>query len=99
MDYTKYSKPEKTSGNIEPSIPETVVKEEVADNLQCGKVYGCAKLNIRKKPNSDAEVVCVLPQGSDVIVDTYESTIEYYKVYTSVGLEGYCIKKYISFKQ
>ena len=61
-----------------------------------GVVANCAKLNIREKPVIDADVVCVLDCGSEMEIDMSKSTINWFKVCTIVGVEGYCMRKFVN---
>lgn len=102
-DYTKYIKTPITKEDIieevlypeESEVVEEVVAEE-QDPIITGVVTGCTKLNVRENPYPDAEVVCVISEDSEVVIDEDNSTHDFYKVYTAAGMEGYCMKKYIS---
>lgn len=61
-----------------------------------GVVSGCAKLNVRKEPNKDAEIVAVINEGSEVVINRIKSTVDFYAVCTAAGIEGYCMKKFIT---
>ena len=61
-----------------------------------GRVTGCAKLNVRKEPNKDAEIVSVINEGSEVVINRIKSTVEFFAVCTAAGVEGYCMKKFIA---
>lgn len=80
--------------NVEP---ETI---EEGDAKLTGIVSGCAKLNVRKEPYKDAEVLCVINKGEEVMFDTEEeATYEYfYKIVTAKGIKGYCMKQFINIK-
>lgn len=86
--------PEVTSTANQPE-EETFV-EEGSEVLAV--VANCRKLNIREAPNMDADVVAVLPAGSEVMVDITISTDDFYKVCNAVGIEGYCMKQYIELR-
>ena len=73
---------------------EEVVEEKVETLV--GIVTGCKKLNVRKEPVITAEPVCVVAEESIVVIDQKLSTDEWYKVYTETGVEGFCMKKYVS---
>ena len=73
--------------------PEPSVKSE---NRKFGKVNNCKKLNIRKLPSRDAEIVSELVEGSEVMIDEKESTALFYKICTEHGIEGDCMKDYIT---
>ena len=79
--------------------PEPVSDPEPSDepeNRKFGKVDNCKKLNIRKLPSRDAEIVSELVEGSKVMIDEKESTELFYKICTEHGIEGYCMKDYIT---
>ena len=78
---------------VEPEPdPEPSVEPE---NQKFGKVSNCKKLNIRKLPSRDAEIVSELVEGSEVMIDEKESTALFYKICTEHGIEGYCMKDFI----
>ena len=81
----------------EPVIPEPVIPEPVVEpeNRKFGKVSNCKKLNIRKLPSRDAEIVSALIEVSEVMIDEKESTALFYKMCTEHGIEGYCMKNFI----
>lgn len=73
--------------------PEPVVEPE---NRKFGKVNNCKKLNVRKLPSRDAEIVSELVEGVEVMIDEKESTALFYKICTEHGIDGYCMKDYIT---
>lgn len=85
-------------------VAESIVEEESAvakepekkeEKSVFGRVNNCTKLNVRKRPNSKAEVICVIPVDS--IVEIIKgSTSEFYKVHTESGIEGFCMKDFIT---
>lgn len=80
---------------VEPELvsdPEPSVEQE---NRKFGKVNNCKKLNIRKLPSRDAEIVSELIEGSEVMIDEKESTALFYKICTEHGIEGFCMKDFI----
>ena len=82
---------------VEPIVPEPVIPEPVVEpeNRKFGKISNCKKLNIRKLPSRDAEIVSELIEGSEVMIDEKESTALFYKIYTEHGIEGFCMKQFI----
>ena len=74
-----------------PEKPEPVVETP----RKMARVFGCAKLNVRKSPNPKADVVCEISCGVTVEIDEANSTSDFYKIYTASGIEGYCMKTYI----
>lgn len=89
-------------------IPEPVIAEPVAEvkmepkreveTRVKGAVVNCAKLNVREKPNTDANILAVLDNGAEVVIDTARSTHEWVKITTAVGIEGFCMRKFVSAK-
>lgn len=82
-------------------ISEEVIEEPVAKPEPepiVGVVSGCAKLRVRNNPSIMGEVICEIKEGTIVIIDEDKSTVEFYKVVTEAGAEGYCMKKYIDLK-
>lgn len=72
---------------------EEVVEENRKDIL--GVVVDCDKLNIRKEPSINADIVCMIDASTNLIVDYESSTDEFYKICTYAGIEGYCMKKFV----
>ena len=61
-----------------------------------GIVSNCNTLRVRKAPNTDATVLAIIEVNSEVRVDKSQSTDDFYKVCTATGVEGYCMKKFIT---
>ena len=81
---------------VEPepvSDPEPSVEPEIR---KFGQVSCCKKLNVRKLPSRDAEIVSELVEDSKVMIDEKESTALFYKICTEHGIDGYCMKDYIT---
>lgn len=75
----------------------TPINEEVESEFVTGIVTGCKKLNVRKESNKNSDILCVIDESSEVMV-FHNSTEDFYKVTTASGVEGYCMKKYITIK-
>ena len=75
---------------------DEVEEVEEEDTTVVGTVTGCQKLNVRAKADIKAEVVCQVSEKAVLLIDTDESTDEWYKVYTEAGMEGFCMKKYVT---
>jgi len=80
--------------------PEIALVEETVETVALpeavkGVVVNCTKLNVRANPNSDAEVVCVLDAASEIEIDVDKSINEWFYVCTAVGIEGYCMRKFV----
>lgn len=88
---------------VEPEVIETKdepVTEPEAPKMVIGIVSGYTKLNVRKKPNANADVECVIPKNSEVEIEYDDG--EFYEVCALPGNEyfhGYCMKKFISIKE
>lgn len=67
-----------------------------SEEVKIGLVANCKKLNIREKPNIEASVVCEVVCETELMIDEKESTGEFYKVCTAAGVEGFCMRKFIS---
>lgn len=75
------------------SIEEEPVKETPKETE--GIVINCKKLNVRVEPSIDSDVVCTIPLGSTVMIDTDKSTDEWLSICTEAGIEGFCVAEYI----
>jgi len=82
----------------EPEEVEEEVAEE-ADSTVVGYVSGCLKLNIREEGYPGANVVCVVPEKTALLIEVAESNDEWYKVYTEAGMEGFCMKQYVTLSE
>lgn len=91
---------------MDPSIEAEVEKvQEIVDESQneetvptVGFVDGCERLRVRKESNVDSEELCIINKSSEVVIDLENSTEDFYKVKTSEGVEGYCMKKFITIR-
>lgn len=106
-DYTRYSK---ENANLTETAEPVEVVEEIVDTIAevieepiieepksiSGIVTDCIKLNVREQPNPKADILGIINEGSEVIVSEAESTDDFYKICTSAGLDGYCMRKFIS---
>ena len=92
---------EETIEKIVEAIEEEVAAEEVTeevDSVVVGYVDCRNKLNVRKGPAKNAEVLCEIPNASKVQVNLGKSTLEWYHVITSAGIEGFCMKNFVAVK-
>ena len=60
-----------------------------------GRVVRWAKLNVRKDPDADAEILGTIPAGAEVMIDESESTDDFYNVCAASGFEGFCMKQFV----
>lgn len=72
--------------------------KETQENI-IGIVTDCLKLNIRKEPDKDSEVVVVVTCLDELKIDPDASTDDWYAVCTAAGIEGFCMKKFVAVRQ
>lgn len=76
-----------------PSDAPVLIEETPSSASLMATVIGSGKLNIRKSPDKNSDVVCVVSLGDVLtIVDIQQ---DWAHIYTSFGLEGYAMKEYI----
>lgn len=97
-DYTKFS-------HAPAEAIEAVEAVEVADEIveqvvepKHGIVTDCNRLNVRKEPDAKAEIAIVIDAATDLTIFEEESTEDFYKVRTADGVEGYCMKRFVTIK-
>lgn len=80
------------------SSEETVEKECNNDepDIAIGIVTNCKMLNIRKAPSKDSDAVCKVDAGETLSVNLSDSTAAWYSVCTASGIEGFCMKEFVS---
>ena len=77
-------------------VEESQEVEEAVPTV--GFVDNCECLRVRKESNVDSEELCIISKLSEVVIDLDNSTDYFYKVTTSEGVEGYCMKQFITIK-
>lgn len=77
---------------------ETTEKQPKVREPRTGVVTDCVKLNIRKRPSSDAAILTEIPVGTKVQIFDKESTKDFHHVCTATGIDGFCMKKFIKIK-
>ena len=85
---------------LEPDIEIADVMLEpesttVVTETKIGIVIDCPRLNVRVEPRANADVVCIIERDSKVVINEAETTENFYKICTEVGVEGYCMKRFI----
>ena len=98
MSKKNYDKTEAVE-QVENPIEETSIETESIEPAKpepIEGVVGCEKLYVRSDATVDSEPIGVINRDSKVFVYEDESTEEFYKVCAATGLEGYCMKKFIS---
>lgn len=94
---------EKAKESVEKieEVKNDVVAEEIkipTEISTIGIVDGCDRLFVRKGPSKEFESLCIIDKASSLAIDLKNSTDDFYKVKTSNGVEGYCMKKFIIIK-
>ena len=87
---------EEESEQAQEIVEESQKVEESVQTV--GFVDNCECLRVRKESNVDSEELCIISKLSEVVIDLDNSTDYFYKVKTSEGVEGYCMKKFITVK-
>lgn len=87
----------KTAAPVE--VEEEVIEETVTVAPTIGVVYKCEKLNIRKRPTKESEVVAVVCADTEFEIIEIEKAADkdWYKVKTDTVI-GFCMKDYIYVK-
>lgn len=93
-NYKNYSKP--NNQIEEPQIAEEEVSEPKKPMI--GVVIDCSSLNIRAKSSINSEIIATVKAGTKLLINEDESIGEWYKVCTEAGIEGFCMKKYVSIR-
>lgn len=91
---------EETTGEVteevtEPEVIVPSIENNVENNEVIGKISGFEKLYVRKEASKDSEPVGIVTDKDDLSIDVARSTDDFYKVITSNGLEGYCVKEFV----
>ena len=102
-NYKNYSnnKPNPETETVEETVTPKNPAEPTTpqpESQTTGIVSGCPRLRVREAASTNAEVLCEIPTDSKVTIDVSTSTKDFYKVTTSAGVEGFCMKKFIEVK-
>ena len=104
--YMGYDEETKSLADVTEEVEEEIAKvneskeaTKEADSTVVGYVSGCLKLNIREEGYPGANVVCVVPEKTALLIEVAESNDEWYKVYTETGMEGFCMKQYVTLSE
>lgn len=92
---TEETTKEVTEEVTEPEVIVPSIENNVENNEVIGKISGFEKLYVRKEASKDSEPVGIVTDKDDLSIDVSHSTDDFYKVITSNGLEGYCIKEFV----
>ena len=104
--YMGYDEETKSLADVTEEVEEEIAKvneskeaTKETDSTVVGYVSGCLKLNIREEGYLGANVVCVVPEKTALLIEVAESNDEWYKVYTETGMEGFCMKQYVTLSE
>lgn len=64
-----------------------------------GIVTDCFQAAIYKEPRANSEIVKIITALTRVAVDLEKSTDGFYRISTSKGIQGYCMKKFIAVRR
>lgn len=92
---TEETTEEVTEEVTEPEVIVPSIEDGVENNEVIGKISGFEKLYVRKEASKDSEPVGIVTDKDDLSIDVAHSTDDFYKVITSNGLEGYCVKEFV----
>ena len=98
MSKKNYDKTESVE-QVENPIDETPIETESVEPAKSEPIegtVGCEKLYVRSDATVDSDPVGIIIRDTKVFIYEDESTEEFYKVCAATGLEGYCMKKFIS---
>lgn len=79
-----------TPADIQPEEPKKVVEQPKPVESKKGKVINCERLNVRKGPSKEEEVVAVLKVGTVIVIEKIKDNKEWYKTPS-----GYVMSKFI----
>ena len=92
---TEETTKEVTEEVTEPEVIVPSIENNVENNEVIGKISGFEKLYVRKEASKNSEPVGIVTDKDDLSIDVSHSTDDFYKVITSNGLEGYCVKEFV----
>ena len=92
---TEETTEEVTEEVTEPEVIVPSIDNNVENNEIIGKINGFKNLYVRKEASKDSEPVGIVTDKDDISIDITHSTDDFYKVITSNGLEGYCVKEFV----
>jgi uncharacterized protein YgiM (DUF1202 family) len=95
-DYTRFSHaPAEAVEAVEVmEVAEEIVEQVVEPKV--GIVTDCTRLNVRQEPKANAKIVIVVDATTDLTIFEEKSTEDFYKIRTVDGVEGYCMKRFVT---
>ena len=96
------TKPDEHADLVEESdvvkmVEETAKTVPIPKTID-GVVANCTKLNIRKDPSINAEILGVVDVDSEMKIDMNKSNDKWFHVITAVGIDGYCMRDFVTAK-
>ena len=85
-----------TTSGILPSLVNETVETAPLPKTVTGVVVNCSKLNVRAEPSLFADVVAVLDAETEFKIDVAQSNRDWFKICTAIGVEGYCMSKFVN---
>lgn len=64
-----------------------------------GIVSNCKKLHVRSDVSKQSVSITLINAGTEVKINTKKSTQAWYSVKTADGIEGFCMKEYITVQE
>lgn len=77
-------------------VASEVTEEPKTDTFLDGIVHNCVKLNVRKNPSIDSDVIAVLNEQDRIKVKDVDTISDWYFIHLPNGEEGFSMKKYIA---
>lgn len=60
-----------------------------------GSIRKCKKLNIRKAPSLNSDIICTVDKTDDIIINHHHSNNGWYYVIVNGNVIGYCVKEFV----
>ena len=79
----------------EMEIPVEEQVEEPKTESLVGVVENCKRLNIRVQPMKEAAVVCVVNEGTVLLIEPDATDKDWFRVYTEAGVAGFCMRQFV----
>lgn len=90
--------PVEDTENQEVEKKEELEEEKEEDdnlNLVIGHVANCDRLHVRAEATRASASLGIIDSTIELAIDESNSTEDFYKVTTSNGIEGYCVKDFV----
>lgn len=87
-----------SSAEVADNVEKLLDKPVQISQSEIGTVINCKKLNLRVKPSKAASIIYEMPADSRLTIDINKSVNGWLYVRTESGLEGFCMKEFVSIK-